>query len=186
MSPSTSPGTGFDELGVNEQVVPRFLRRHRAMLTILPATSEQAARILAIQKRAFEREARLCDDWEIPPMTETLEAVLEHIVSATVLTAWIGPQLVGAARGILSGGVCTIRGVCVEPGYQGRRIGKMLLAALEQAHPTASRFELMTNAAMTGNVLFYERLGYRITGTEPYSDRIVLACMSKAAAVEDA
>ena len=56
------------------------------MLMILPATSEQAPTILAIQKRAFEQEARLCDNSEIPPMTETLEAVLEHIVAATVLT----------------------------------------------------------------------------------------------------
>jgi ribosomal protein S18 acetylase RimI-like enzyme len=156
------------------------------MITILPATTEQAPTILAIQKRAFEPEARLCDNWEIPPMTETLEAVLEHIVSATVLTAWIGPQLVGAARGILAGGVCTIRGVCIEPAHQGRRIGTMLLAAMERAHPTASRFELMTNSLMPRNVRFYERHGYRITELRPFADRIVLACMSKAAAVEGA
>ena len=156
------------------------------MLMILPATSEQAPTILAIQKRAFEQEARLCDNSEIPPMTETLEAVLEHIVAATVLTAWIGPQLVGAARGILSGDVCTIRGVCVEPEHQGQRIGTALLTAIEQAHPTASRFELMTNTVMASNVRFYERLGYRITELKPFSDKIVLACMSKVATVENA
>lgn len=156
------------------------------MLTIRPATTEQAPAILAIQKRAFEQEARLCEDWDIPPMTETLEAVLEHIVSATVLAAWIGPQLVGAARGILAGGVCTIRGVCIEPEHQGQRIGTTLLAAIEQAHPTASRFELMTNSSMTGNVRFYERHGYRVTELKPFSDRIVLACMSKCATVDGA
>lgn len=154
------------------------------MLAILPATTEQAPAILALQKRAFEREARLCDNWQIPPMTETLETVLEHIVSATVLTAWIGPQLVGAARGILSGDVCAIRGVCIEPAHQGQRIGTTLLAAIEQAHPTASRFELTTNTTMAGNVRFYERHGYRITELKPFSDKIILACMSKAAAVE--
>lgn len=156
------------------------------MLTILPATPDQAPTILALQRRAFEREARLCDNWEIPPMTETLEAIVEHIVSATVLTAWIGPQLVGAARGILSGDVCAIRGVCIEPAHQGQHIGTRLLAALEHAHPAASRFELTTNTLMAGNVRFYERHGYRITELKPYSDRIILACMSKDAAVEGA
>lgn len=156
------------------------------MLKILPATTEQAPTILAIQRRAFEQEARLCDNREIPPMTETLEAVLEHIVSATVLTAWMGPQLVGAARGILSADVCEIRGVCIEPEHQGKRIGTMLVTAVEQAHPTASRFELMTNTSMPGNVRFYERLGYRITELKPFADKIVLARMSKAAAVEGA
>jgi len=139
--------------------------------------------ILAIQKRAFEEEARLCGDWEIPPLTESLEDIAGHIASATVLVASNGIHIVGSVRGLVSDEVCTIRGLSVEPGCQGRGVGSALLSAIERAHPHVARFDLLTNRVMESNVRFYQRHGYRITELRPYSDRITLAHMSKATGV---
>ena len=156
------------------------------MCTILRATPDNAAVILAIQKRAFEEEARLCGNQEIPPLTEPLEAVVGHIETATVLVARNGTRIVGSVRGLVADGICTIRGLSIEPEFQGRGIGSALLCALERALSHVAHFELLTNNAMESNVRFYHRHGYRITDLRQFSDRITLAHMSKAASAGDA
>lgn len=156
------------------------------MHTIVPATPVDAATILDIQRRAFAEEGRRCDTREIPPLTETLGDLVEHIRNQTVLMARHGAHIIGSVRGIAAGDVCTVRALSIEPAYQGRGIGSALLHAIEAAHPRAAHFELTTNTIMPGNVRFYERHGYRITELTRYSDRITLAQMTKAAVDRDA
>ena len=154
------------------------------MLKIIPATPTDAAVIHDIQMRAFAEEGRLSESLLIPPLMEEVSAIELHIRNQTVLTARDGERIIGSARGILSGAVCTIRGVSVEPSYQGQGIGAALLAAVEQAHPSVERFELTTNTLVPGNVAFYERRGYRVTELTRYTDKIVLAQMSKSAELD--
>ena len=156
------------------------------MFAIVPATPGDAAVIHAIQLRAFAEEGRLCASMQIPPLTESVAAIEHHIRSQTVLMARIGERIVGAARGLVDGDACTVRGVCVEPSCQGRGIGAALLQAVERAHPGVLRFELTTNTLVPGNVAFYERRGYVVFERTAYSDRIVLAQMRKPAQACDA
>jgi predicted N-acetyltransferase YhbS len=151
------------------------------MISIVRATPADAAVIHAIQQRAFAEEGRLCDNLNIPPLTEAVEAIELHVRTQTVLVARQGPRVVGSARGIRSGAVCTIRGVSVEPSLQGQGIGASLLRAIEQVHADVERFELTTNTLVPGNVAFYERHGYRIDELTNYTESIVLAQMSKRA-----
>ena len=150
------------------------------MVTIAPAAPGDAVTILDIQKRAFAPEARLCDDWDIMPMTEPLDAVAGHIRDQTVLAAREEGVIIGSIRGLLAGTVCTIRGLSVEPAHHGRGIGKSLLLAIEQAHLGVTHFELTTNTVMDSNVRFYERHGYHIYELTRHSERITLAQMRKA------
>lgn len=149
------------------------------MLTILPAVVADAPLILLIQQRAFAAEARLCGDWQIPPLTETVEMVREHIKTATVLAAWQGDCLVGSIRGLASGETCLVRALSIDPDLQGKGIGSQLLAAIEQAHPRVARFELLTNDIMESNVRFYQRHGYKLMGKRIHSEKITLAFMTK-------
>jgi len=151
------------------------------MYTIVPAAPEDATLILDIQRRAFAQEARLCDNWDIPPLTETLNAIVRHIRSQTVLTARHETHIIGSVRGIVADTVCTIRGLSIEPAHQGRGIGSSLLNAIESRHPHVTHFVLTTNTVMEGNVRFYERHGYHVTELTRYSDRITLAQMRKTA-----
>jgi ribosomal protein S18 acetylase RimI-like enzyme len=146
------------------------------------ATPEDASAMLAIQRRAFAEEGRRSASVELPPLTETLAAIEEHIRHQTALTARDGARVIGAVRGIVADGVCTIRALVVEPEYQGRGIGTALLEALETSHPQVARFDLTTNTVMEGNVPFYERHGYRVTERKRYTDAVTLAHMTKAVA----
>ena len=154
------------------------------MYPIQPAVPADAAIIHAIQMRAFAEEGRLSETLQIPPLTEEVAAIDLHIRTQTVLTVRDDERIIGSARGLVDGSVCTIRGVSVEPSYQGRGIGASLLGAIEQVHPDVERFELTTNTLVPGNVAFYERRGYEVFELTKYGDKIVLAQMRKIASAE--
>jgi ribosomal protein S18 acetylase RimI-like enzyme len=146
---------------------------------IVPAELADAPAILALQKIAFEPEARACRVWEIPPLQETEAGLREHIRMATVLKAVQGDRLLGSVRGIVTGTACLIRVLVVAPEAQGRGLGARLLRAIEDAHPGAERFDLTTNMVMVANVRFYLRHGYEVVEQLQHSPTIRLACMRK-------
>ncbi len=147
--------------------------------TIVPARLADAAAILALQKLAFEPEARACQVWEIPPLQETEDGIREHIRMASVLKAVDGERLLGSVRGIVTGGTCLIRVLAVTPAAQGRGLGARLLGAIEAAHPQVERFELTTNMIMVGNVRFYLSHGYEVVEQVQHAPTIRLAFMRK-------
>ena len=148
-------------------------------LAVVPAELADAPAILALQKIAFEPEARASQMWEIPPLQETVESLREHIRMATVLKAVDGERLLGSVRGIVTGSACLIRVLMVAPEVQGKGLGARLLRAIEDAHPAAERFDLTTNMVMVGNVRFYLSHGYEVVEQVQHSPTIRLACMRK-------
>ena len=151
------------------------------MCTIQPAAPADAAVIHEIKMRAFAEEGRLSGSTQIPPLMESVSAVELDIRTQTVLVARDAERIIGSARGIVAGTVCTIRAVFVEPSFQGLGIGAALLRAVEEALPDVERFELTTNTLVPGNVAFYERRGYQVTELTKHTEKIVLAQMRKSA-----
>jgi GNAT superfamily N-acetyltransferase len=149
------------------------------VLTISAAISEDAAEILALQLLAYESEARIYENWTIPPMTQSLESLQLQIQNETVLKATEGAHIIGSVRGALSQNVCSIGRLMVHPRHQGRGIGTKLLEAVERIFPTASEFELFTGSRSEGNIRLYLRSGYVETGTRPGADQVTLVVLSK-------
>jgi len=146
---------------------------------IVSARLEDAPAMLALQRLAFEPEARACGSREIPPLQETVATIEAHILEATVLKAMDGDRLVGAIRGVMTGDTCVVRVLVVADDQRGKGLGARLLAAIEAAHPQAARFELTTNMVMVGNVRFYLRHGYEVVEQIQHAPTIRLAFMRK-------
>ena len=119
-------------------------------LQIARAERNDAPTILALQRAAYESEARRYNDWNIPPMTETLEALVAAFATSTVLKGVIDDRIVGSVRATMTGTTCDIGRLIVHPNLQRRGIGRRLMHAIEQAHPLAQRFELFTGSLSTG------------------------------------
>ncbi|MCK9377069.1 MAG: GNAT family N-acetyltransferase [Syntrophobacterales bacterium] len=130
-------------------------------MNISAAGPVDAAAILAIQKLAYESEARIYEDFAIPPLLQSLEELREEFARKVVLKAAVGERLVGSVRGDLDGETCRVERLSVHPDFQGRGIGSALMHRLEQVFPEALRMELFTGHKSARNLRLYQKLGYR-------------------------
>jgi len=143
------------------------------------ATLDDAAAILDLQKRAYESEARLYNDWTLPPLTQTLLALQEEFAASVVLKAMAGDRLVGSVRARETDGLCQLGRLIVEPELQGRGIGTMLMRHIESLFPGARVFELFTGSRSEGNLRLYERLGYQRAREKVLSPSVTLVFLEK-------
>lgn len=149
------------------------------MTSINLAAPADAVELLALQRLAYESEARLYNDWSIPPLTQTLESLKEEIERITVLKATEGQVIVGSVRASLNDNICLIGRLVVSPSYRRKGIGAALLRAIEHSFHHASRFELFTGSKSESNIRLYSKFGYAITGTKQLSEQVSIVVMSK-------
>jgi GNAT superfamily N-acetyltransferase len=146
---------------------------------IAHATRDDAAEILALQKLAYESEARLYNDWTLPPLTQTLPDLLHEFAASVVLKAMKGDRLVGSVRGRDAEGVCQLGRLIVEPQLQGRGVGTMLMRRIESEFPQSHTFALFTGSRSEGNLRLYERLGYHRAREGMLSPALTLVFLEK-------
>ena len=128
---------------------------------ITEANVHDAVGILELQKLAYQSEATLYSDWNLPPLTQTLEEIRVELKNKVFLTAHYGGLLVGSVRAKTSeDDGCSIRRLIVHPKHQGQSIGTQLMHAIEARFPSATRFVLFTGERSEGNIRLYRRLGY--------------------------
>ncbi|SCM72776.1 GNAT family N-acetyltransferase [Desulfovibrio sp. 86] len=129
-------------------------------MKILPVRAEDLPAILALQKQAFESEARLVGSYEIPPMTQTLADLEQEFAALVMLKAVMDDgEIAGAVRAKIENATAHVGRLMVKPGFQGQGIGTRLLAAIEKTC-AQDRYELFTSAKNRRNVALYEKAGY--------------------------
>ena len=148
-------------------------------VAIVDAVPADAETILALQRLAYEAEARRYRNWSIPPLVETLAAVRTHIARDAVLKAVLGDRLVGSVRGVVIGNVCEVGRLIVAPDVQRRGIGSALLAAIERRVPDVDVYELFTGDRSVENLRLYDRHGYRETRRDPLPTGVSLVYLRK-------
>ncbi len=129
-------------------------------MKILPAALNDAEKILALQKQAYQQEAEIYQDFSIPPLTQTQEEIEKEFESSQFLIAVKEGQILGSVRAIQDGTTCLIGRLVVQPSYQGHGIGTKLLTALEEEFKQCKRYELFTGAKSHDNIRLYRKLGY--------------------------
>jgi ribosomal protein S18 acetylase RimI-like enzyme len=143
------------------------------------ATPADATAILALQQLAYQSEARLYDDWTLPPLTQTLENLQDEFAGSVVLKATEAGRLIGSVRARESHGICSIGRLIVHPERQGRGVGTMLMRHIEAEYPLAAAFELFTGSRSEGNIRLYERLGYTRIHEKVSSPSVTLVFLEK-------
>jgi GNAT superfamily N-acetyltransferase len=147
---------------------------------VAEASDADAAEILALQKLAYESEARLYDDWSLAPLTQTLASLREEMAQSLTLKACDGARIVGSVRARIRArdGVCQIGRLIVDPLWQGRGVGTLLLRSIE-ARFRGARLELFTGNRSEANLRLYRRLGFVPCREQVVSPAITLVFLEK-------
>ena len=106
------------------------------------AQKEDLMQILELQYLAYQSEAKLFGDMDIPPLKQTIEEVGEEFAQGTVLKVVDDSgDIIGSVRAYEENGTVYIGKLIVHPKMQKRGIGTQLLLAMENEFPNF-RYEL--------------------------------------------
>ncbi|HUX70924.1 putative acetyltransferase [mine drainage metagenome] len=124
---------------------------------------DAAGELLTLRRAAFVSEAQLYDDPHIPPLTQTLDELVEDLGDENVITlgAWIGHRLVGSIRVLLEGKKATLGRLAVAPDLQGMGIGtELLLAVVPHLSEGIEEVWVFTGRDSVQNLALYAKHGY--------------------------
>lgn len=128
---------------------------------IVKAEKEDLEFILKLQYLAYQSEAELCNNIEIPPLKQTLQEVNEEYEKGIILkTLNEKNEIVGSVRAYCEKETVFIGKLIVHPEWQKKGIGTKLLMEVEALYPN-KRYELFTSTLSKTNLFLYERLGYK-------------------------
>lgn len=136
-------------------------------MKISQATIDDAEKILALQKLAYQIEAERYNDYNIPPLTQTLEEIKEQFKNHIFLKAVSNNKIIGTVRAYEEDGTCYVGRLAVHTEMQNRGIGTALMQEIEKYYKPR-RFELFSGSKSDNNIHLYEKLGYHIFKTAKY------------------
>lgn len=129
---------------------------------VRPIRPDDAGEVLTLQRAAFVQEAIIYRSVDMPPLTQTLESLEAELHDNLGLVAVEGARIIGAVRAQLDDDLLLIGRICIAPDAQGKGVGSLLLAEVEQrgAAAGATQAELFTGSLSEANLRLYEREGY--------------------------
>jgi GNAT superfamily N-acetyltransferase len=141
------------------------------------ARAEDAAAIRALTREAYAKWVPIVGREPRPMGADYDKAVRDHRIDLL----YLGGTLAALIETVDEPGCLLIENVAVAPAFQGRGLGRQLLAHAEQlaAASGCSRIRLFTNRLMAANRLLYARLGYGEDGEETFPGAVAVH-MSKA------
>lgn len=148
-------------------------------MNIRKAEKEDLQRILDLQYLAYQSEAKLFNDPDIPPLKQTLAEVVSEFQKGIVLKAIDDNNtIIGSVRAYYENDTVYIGKLMVHPHKQGQGIGTQLLAAIEKEYPQ-QRYELFTSSRSKKNIELYEKSGYKIFREKQITDELKFVYLEK-------
>lgn len=149
------------------------------MILIKKAQKEDLEEILKLQYLAYQSEAKLFGNMDIPPLMQTLEEVYDEFQKGAILKAVDdGGVIIGSVRAYQDGGTVYIGKLMVHPSKQGQGIGTQLLLEMEKQYLN-QRYELFTSTRSEKNIALYQKLGYEIFDEEQVTEELRFVYMEK-------
>ncbi len=136
-------------------------------------------KILALQYLAYQSEAALLGDYDIPPLKQTLDDVIAEYKDGLILKMVDDHNvLMGSIRAKENNGTVYVGKLMVHPDYQHQGNGTKLLTEIERYFP-GKRYELFTSKQSVNNIRLYEKVGYRIFNQNAGNDHLTFVYMEK-------
>ena len=149
------------------------------MITIDKAQENDLQEILALQYIAYQSEAKLFNNMDIPPLKQTIDEVYDEFSKGTFLKAVDEKGvIIGPVRAYQENNTVYIGKLMVHPNMQKKGLGTKLLLAIEAKYPN-KRYELFTSTKSISNIKLYEKLGYKIFKKEAISQELQFVYLEK-------
>ncbi|MFH1440452.1 MAG: GNAT family N-acetyltransferase [Candidatus Omnitrophota bacterium] len=134
---------------------------------IKKAEISDAEEILRIQKLAYQSEAERYNNYDIPPLKQTIGELKKQFKNHIILKAVSGSEIIGTVRAYEKDGTCYIGRLSVHPNMQNQGIGTSLIGEIEK-YFNPERFELFVGSKSDKNIHLYQKLGYNIFKINQY------------------
>ena len=158
----------------------RLENKKKMNLEISIARKEDLKVILDLQKRCYEEEGKLYNDFKIPPIVQTLESIEDDFDKGTLfLKALIENQLIGSVRGHTKNNVTYIGRLIVKPEFQNKKIGQTLMSAIEKKLNDCRKYKLFTGFKSKKNLILFDKLGYIEVERQFIHDNLTLIYLEK-------
>lgn len=161
-----------------EGIIP-LRTKNGILLEMMQAGSNDLQNILDLQYLAYQSEARLLNNWEIPPLKQTYQDIVKESVNHTFFKVTDEQErIIASVRGCVQGDTFHIGKLMVHPDWQRLGIGSKMLRALEKLCPNA-RYELFTSSMSERNICLYNSAGYTEFKREKISDALEFVYLEK-------
>ncbi len=148
-------------------------------MIITKANQDDLPLILELQYLAYQSEAKLFGNPNIPPLKQTLQDVQAEYQKGIVLKAMDEDEtIIASVRAYMENGTVYIGKLIVHPAWQRKGIGTSLLLEVEREYPD-QRYELFTSTRSRNNIRLYERLGYKKFRERAITDELNFVYLEK-------
>jgi ribosomal protein S18 acetylase RimI-like enzyme len=147
-------------------------------MTISKAQYDDLQEILDLQYLAYQSEAKLFGNKDIPPLKQTINELREEFNSGIILKMVSDGIIIGSVRAHEKNGTSYIGKLMVHPEHRCKGFGSMLLNEIEKCFP-GRRYELFTSTRSEDNIRLYQKLGYEIFDRKEISDELVFVYLEK-------
>ncbi|WP_025740199.1 GNAT family N-acetyltransferase [Aquimarina pacifica] len=148
-------------------------------MVIEKAQIEDLPEILELQKKCYVSEARIYQNFDIAPLTQTLESIINDYNKYVFLKIQSNGFIIGSVRAILQKETCSIEKLIVHENFQNRGLGKQLIFAIENYFKQATYFSLFTGHKSIKNIALYKKIGYTEYKRKLINDDLELVFLSK-------
>lgn len=143
------------------------------------AILSDADEILSLQKLAYISEAEIYNDYNIPPLLQTKNEIIDDFNNQIILKSIVAGKIIGSVRAYSKNTTCYIGRLIVHPEYQNKGIGTKLMSEIENIFSYCGRYELFTGHKSEKNIHLYQKLGYKIFDTKKVNDKLSMVFMEK-------
>lgn len=148
-------------------------------MEIVKANFDDLSQILELQKLCYNENAERYNDYQIPPLIQTLDDLESEYQTIVILKAIENNIIIGSIRAYEKNNTCYIGRVIVHPDYQNRGIGANLMSEIEKHFSDVSKFELFTGFKDEKNLNFYKKLGYQQFKEEKQPNEFIMIYLEK-------